>query len=425
MINKNRIAMIANIREVASNLKRPPTRNEYFGFGCSPIGKFSQHSVMKEFGQDSWKKFLDHAKLRGPRVVSVLDATGFEISKLKTEVSSLKNYIKDLEGEAVNTKSLRKIIGAIDYDGLGGDSDWLIGAKNPKSNLTGIPTLFLSDIHFDEVVSPEQIGKCNEYNREIATKRIQHTFKTTIQLLKYHMAKPKYDGIICALGGDMTSGVIHEELSETNEDSISQTIFKLADLLIVGIGCLADEFGKVFVPCVVGNHGRQHKKPRMKNRVFDNYEWIIYQIISRYFKNDKRVSVLIPDGADAIYKIYDQRICLTHGDQFKGGAGIAGIFSPLMLGMARKQRREAAINQSFDLLIMGHFHQLIMSQSLIVNGSIKGMDEYAYIGNFPYERPQQALFITHPDKGINYRMPILCDGYEKKKSNSASKLIIW
>jgi hypothetical protein len=58
---------------------------------------------------------------------------------------------------------------------------------------------------------------------------------------------------------------------------------------------------------------------------------------------------------------------------------------------------------------MGHWHQLIQLTRLIVNGSLKGYDEYAYSANFPFEVPQQALWLTHPRYGITYRMPVRLD----------------
>jgi hypothetical protein len=50
---------------------------------------------------------------------------------------------------------------------------------------------------------------------------------------------------------------------------------------------------------------------------------------------------------------------------------------------------------------------------MIINGAVKGYDEYAFQNNFSFEVPQQALFITRPTGDITFRMPILCDGYLK------------
>ena len=64
-------------------------------------------------------------------------------------------------------------------------------------------------------------------------------------------------------------------------------------------------------------------------------------------------------------------------------------------------------------MLLGHWHQLIQLQRLIVNGSLKGYDEYAYINNFPFEPPRQALWLTHPEYGITFSAPILVDNFER------------
>jgi hypothetical protein len=63
----------------------------------------------------------------------------------------------------------------------------------------------------------------------------------------------------------------------------------------------------------------------------------------------------------------------------------------------------------YDTLVVGHWHQLIQMQRLIVNGGLKGYDEYAYAGNFGFEAPKQALWITHQGRGITFSMPVHAD----------------
>jgi hypothetical protein len=72
----------------------------------------------------------------------------------------------------------------------------------------------------------------------------------------------------------------------------------------------------------------------------------------------------------------------------------------------------------YDTLIMGHFHQYMHLTRLIVNGSLKGYDEYVYNNNFPFEKPQQALWLTHPKYGITYRMPVYVDKGRKPITTS-------
>jgi hypothetical protein len=224
--------------------------------------------------------------------------------------------------------------------------------------------------------------------------------------------------------GDLLSGIIHDEFRETNHAPILVSAVALEEKLISAIKFLADEFGSVFVPCVVGNHGRINKKPQAKNKVYDNYEWIILKHIAKRLENDKRITMFVSDSADCTFAIYNKTFCLTHGDQFRGGAGISGAFAPLMLGQHRKTKRDSSIGKPFDVLVMGHWHQYIHLNSLIVNSSIKGYDEYAYINNFPYEEPQQSFFIVNPHYGVTFRMPVFCDDLKKYTSKDKISVIL-
>ena len=100
------------------------------------------------------------------------------------------------------------------------------------------------------------------------------------------------------------------------------------------------------------------------------------------------------------------RYLVNHGDQAKGGSGIAGALSPLMLMDARKRKRAMATKQEYDYQVLGHWHQLIQFKGMIINGSLKGYDEWTASMNFEWELPAQAAWITHPDHGITVRWPI-------------------
>ena len=60
-------------------------------------------------------------------------------------------------------------------------------------------------------------------------------------------------------------------------------------------------------------------------------------------------------------------------------------------------------------MVVGHWHTLIQAASngLIVNGSLKGWDEYAATSNFSFEAPQQALWVTVPKNGVVWQAPVL------------------
>lgn len=239
-----------------------------------------------------------------------------------------------------------------------------------QSHFHGTPTLFLSDLHWDEIVHPPQVNYCNEFHREIAIDRLHRVFDTTVYLLKDIMRQSHYDGIVVALGGDMMSGYIHEELRENQSAPLLAGVLHLFDELVAGIDKLKREFGRIFLPCVVGNHGRLDQKIRAKNGVFDNVDWLLYQLLARHYSDESDITFFIPDSTDAYYRLYDVRYMLTHGNQFRGGSGISGPYTPWTLGDHKKRKRQNAIKQSYDTLIFGHFHMLTWGSgnNFICNG---------------------------------------------------------
>lgn len=285
--------------------------------------------------------------------------------------------------------------------------DWTVIPK--PGRCIGVPTLFCSDWHWGEVVDPGQVGGVNAYNLEIAHARARACIQNAVELLKSHMVHPDFPGIVFALGGDMFSGDIHEELSRTNEAPVMPLVLDLYGVMVECVQSLAENFGRVFIPCVSGNHPRTTPKMTTKERNHLSFDWLLYCLLEKYFASNPDIHFLIPDGPDAIYRIHNHTYCLTHGDQFQGGDGMIGALGPIIRGDHRKRSRNGQVNLGYDTLLLGHWHQLIQMQRLIVNGSLVGYSEYAFVGNFPFEAPKQALWITHPEHGITFQMPVLVE----------------
>lgn len=288
--------------------------------------------------------------------------------------------------------------------------------KSSKDQYRATATLMLSDTHWDEVVNPAEVDWFNAYNREIAEIRFKRIIESTCRITEEFFTGLQYDGAQLLLGGDMFSGIIHEELKETNETTILASMWHWAGHLAAAVERLASVYGNLQVACTYGNHGRQSRKPRMKCRATDNFEWLLYQMVAKEFKGSKNITWQIPEAADCLVKVYNYTTLLTHGDQFHGGSGIAGAVSPLLLGTHRKSRRNQRLGHPYDLMAIGHFHQFMSlpGKGLLVNGAAKGYDEYAFISNFEPELAQQAFWLTTPEHGVTFSAPILCQKREEE-----------
>lgn len=334
-----------------------------------------------------------------------------KLSAARRERDSLKRQLGKLEEERQQLEFALDIVKDIETH-LPSPPEWV--ATSPVGKYHGIPVMLLTDTHFDEVVDPDELMGLNAYNRQIAEVRLRKAFEGAVNIpnnwLGTNLVK---DGFILACGGDLITGEIHDELTATNEASITETLEYWLDPMIAGIRLLREEYGKVHVVAVDGNHDRFYKKKRSKKAARSSFSWLFWKVIAREFKRFTTVTFTIPDSRDIIFPVYDTRILLHHGDQFRGGSGISGVVSPLHIGDYRKRRKHASAETytgrkdlRFDIQLMGHFHHRNSLPGIITGGCLKGYDEYAMTGNFPYEQATQELMIFTPERGLTFQTPI-------------------
>lgn len=333
------------------------------------------------------------------------------LAALRATLDERRNEIKRAqrsEGEAWNrVKELESVVGRLAAIKPGDQRvpPWLRPKKRASKHIA-TPVLLLSDLHLDEKVNLREMEGLNEYNREIAEQRLERVVNKTAEYLKSYVAGVGIDGIVVPLMGDIISGGIHEELAKTNESPTPATIVHWVPRLASALTYLADEFGRVFVPTVEGNHDRTGKKIQYKNRVEESFAWIIYNWLADTLRNDPRITFSISQSPENRINVYGTEFLISHGDSTRGGGGIGGIFPPIMRWVHKKQSSYSSQRRPFDYALMGHWHQLVYGQNFIINGSLKGYDEYARGFAFSFERPQQALFLVTPENGITTRTSI-------------------
>lgn len=278
----------------------------------------------------------------------------------------------------------------------------------------GVPTLMLSDWHWGEVVKAESIEGLNEYNIPVAKDRARRVFETTMEVLFHHQSGMSYEALVLSLAGDMLSGNIHEELRATNERPLTDCMLDLAETLADSIIMMADNFPGIYVPAVSGNHGRLDFKPTAKNAAVENMDHLLYRMVALMVQakmgSKCNVDFDISRSLDMRYSVYDTRYLLTHGDQLNSSTNAEDFWASMAKLASRKQERgPRGAGPNFDYMTVGHFHKYGTVGNMIVNGSLKGYCEWVYKKNYSFERPIQALWITHPDHKVTSHIPIYGD----------------
>lgn len=350
-----------------------------------------------------------------------------ELDRTKRELANSRAALRAQESELEQLRSLGDLKVTLQQT-----PDWLITPKRktPGETHSAIICTQLSDTHFDEVVNPLEIHGLNAFNREIGVQRLERWVNGIEFLANNYMNSNylHYDGIVVSLTGDTFTGEIHPELKETNEGLTPETIRFWFPKMRGAMLRLAELFGRVHVISVPGNHGRLTMKKHAKKKAAGNIDWLVAGLIADSLAEDDRFTFDVGEADDALVRVYDTLFLHTHGDETNGGGGIGGIWPPIKRLQARKYARYAELGLNFDWLVMGHWHQYVHSQGLIVNGSLKGYDEWTASMNFNPERAQQSFWLVTPENGVTGAFPIICadpkaEGWEKYRKNPTAKKV--
>lgn len=267
--------------------------------------------------------------------------------------------------------------------------------------------------HIGETVDFGSMGGLNEYNFEIFTSRLQRMIEKAISFCHRNMKEHVFEEFHLMLLGDMVSGIIHDELLESNEMHIVDQTMVGALVTAQAIMDLARAFPKVVVTGVPGNHGRTQKQKQYKDKGSKSFDYMFYNILAMMLKDQKNVEFNIPRSYWAILQIQGFNFQLMHGDTVRSWGGIP--FYGLNREMNKWTEIHAIREQVMHYYVSAHYHTKAVLQSgvgeRIMTGSLKGGDEYA-IGLGLYSDPVQLLFGIHRDHGKTWELTLNMKGSE-------------
>lgn len=373
---------------------------------CTPVCRRAANDAARAGGTDVRRIGIEERELERKLLATraSLEATKRDrdrtLRALKEKASELSDTLRELE---------------LYQSDLSDRPGWM-KAPVPTKGHHGTLVAFLSDTHFGEEVKPDEMAGFNAYDLRIAEGRLKRFFEKTIMISRDFLAGVKYDGIVLALGGDLVSGDIHEELVETNLLSTYETVEWAVPRIAAGIEMFAQEFGNVHVVSAPGNHGRNSKKTRHKRRSANNADTHISRLIGSQLASEK-ITFDIPASTDVRFDVYGSSFSMEHGDDLRfSGTSEIGSLGPVKRGTLRKSNQARVEGHPFDYFLVGHFHQLVPAapQGFVMNGSLIGYNEYARAGKFTPEPAQQALMVVTPEHGITVQAPVLVQSRSKE-----------
>jgi len=235
--------------------------------------------------------------------------------------------------------------------------------------------LLWSDLHAAEQVFSDQVHGLNEYNWKIMLARHDKLRKS---LLSFKANRPYPIPRLRILGlGDMVSGDIHDELRVTNEKILMETALQLGLDMAEWVESFVPYFEKITLDGIVGNHGRTTQKPQAKNQ-HSNFDWMVYHIMKLRLAGNLSVTVNVPRSPFEVVNVMGRQLYMFHGD------GIRSTMPGVPWGGVIRRTNEITkmMEPAFgriDHFVLGHFHEpnIVFNKRVIVNGSVKGPDEYS------------------------------------------------
>lgn len=365
------------------------------------VGYVGQTSIKTGHSRETVKKVLNDAgidtstPLGDQRITSAAVAsTGAGIPEgdpsteelLRAEIADLRSALTRQRKGDVKTE---RIITAIESA--------LADAELPKSTFTPVsqvaPTgaahhrqlLQLSDFHGGEVVSLDNTGGLNEYDWQIMDDRVEEMLHGVLSHKKY---SPELTGLDISFGGDMVSGNIHDELANTNQYPLAEQGVKMGIMEARIIEFLAPHYEEIRVLSVPGNHPRLVKAPAAKN-THDNMDWVSAMIAKVMTESLDNVSSFVVGSSTLIHQIAGLNVYVMHGDGIRSsmpGVPWGGI-------MRRVNEIERMQTVDIDHYLVHHFHSpnIVQGGRILVNGALKGVDEWVLKNFGGGERPTQLL----------------------------------
>ena len=284
--------------------------------------------------------------------------------------------------------------------------------KFDNNKIEEVKVAQISDIHFDEVVLKSQVMNFNEYNQEIAKRRLWKYLKTTLLLTEGSRFVYNINQLNIFFLGDMISGMIHDELIETNETNVTDSMLALSDILTQMVIIYADHFKKIVIDADYGNHGRIIQKKGFKNR-HNNFDYILYHIIKLRLKDyieRGQIEFKINKSPYGIRNILGWRFLHSHGDDIKSWNQIS------YYGAKRRVSNLKELYESeggFDYWFNAHTHERAWLRSILTNGSAMGMNEYS-LGISGQDSPASQNFIgVNKEYGMTHVYDIKLNGAKR------------
>lgn len=248
--------------------------------------------------------------------------------------------------------------------------------ENKKSKYA---ILMFSDWHYGALCD----SQWNYYDINVAKERAEQlVVKTQSYILSLGITD-----LIVEINGDMCEGMINIGNRVASEESVVEQIINVSKLLSKCILSLKPYVNSIKVVTTLGNHGRLTPNRKEQADERENFEMLIPEFLRLTLGDD--IPIVTSQGLDFVkYEFDDKIICLSHGHHDKTKSAIDNMIRVYKVVP--------------DEVHLGHWHHMSdLNDSnihVVVNGSIKGVDDFGLKATRCTTQPSQNLIVYGKDR---------------------------
>ena len=287
-----------------------------------------------------------------------------------------------------------------------------------KRTKTGVSiVVHLTDLHWGEIVDPEQVGGLNAYSPEIAALRIQHIIDTIAKWVRNYDKLTGVEEIVFIVNGDTVSG--QHNLHPDSADEYARIAVQVRDAAMVvaqAVSEVAPLVKRVRIFGTQGNHPRGTRKPPTgKAHTETSWETLFHELTAALLIRHRNVDYHVARSYRITTQIGPSTWAIMHGHMMKGGGGSLGIpaYGLKRVHDATRDRSitTAHLTELADSMRnvvkhtrIGHFHLFtkwgVGEGTVGICPSPKGVDNFVTDALERYSPAAVLIEVVHPEHDI-------------------------
>lgn len=343
------------------SLRKAFATTEYGGYS---VAKYLMDKTANELTEEMVKRLQSKKDEEYKERIRLQDARREYNKELRAEAryENLVNIMKDCLSDVVKSN--------IEF----GKKHLHIENKKSKYAI-----LMLSDWHYGALCD----SQWNYYDTNVAKERAE---QLVVKTQSYILSLGVTD-LIVEINGDMCEGMINIGNRVASEESVVEQIINVSKLLSKCILSLKPYVNSIKVVTTLGNHGRLTPNRKEQADERENFEMLIPEFLRLTLGDD--IPIVTSQGLDFVkYEFDDKIICLSHGHHDKATSAIDNMIRVYKVVP--------------DEIHLGHWHHMSdLNDSnihVVVNGSIKGVDDFGLKATRCTTQPSQNLIVYGKDR---------------------------